>query len=656
VSGSLDFVARDSLRVIKVERSAEVSDDFWRKVRSEWGQSGSNPKRSIDVPVEVFFSRLGWLAPACKAHGVGVEFDEATISLIRVKREDRSALGEILRGDGLPTLGVLGILEESRFSRDLTDFQKDNVAKLLHLKNGANFSVPGAGKTTVSLAVYEAEKIRGSVEKLLVVAPLSAFEAWKEETKICLSPSPQLDVFDGGSVSPATEILVVNYQKLSSNYSQIADWVAADATMVILDEAHRMKRGRDGEWGSACLNLAFLAARRGVLTGTPAPQAPTDLVALFDFLWPTLAPKILPMEAVVGQPDERQLSALTASITPLFVRTTKDQLNLPPIITRLIKVPLEGLQREIYSSLRRQFSSMIGSQRQRVLFSEWGGVLMYLLEAATNPGLLPAGSSTHDPMEFRHPPVSLPEAFELQQLIGDYGLYETPAKFIKLAEMVRALRDEGRKVLIWSNFVRNLETLNRMLAGYNPAVIHGGVPFTSHGNNLNLTRQSVIDRFRFDPDCHVLLANPAALGEGVSLHQVCHDAIYLDRTFNAGQYLQSVDRIHRLGLQGGQETRVSFLVTDETIDLTVASRVETKAVNMAKILDDRGLATFALPDEEEVGFPIDSDAGDLAALFAPVLNLFGGPDNSEQLSGSCARLAMAVSPSTPLKSLSRNFP
>ena len=65
------------------------------------------------------------------------------------------------------------------------------------------------------------------------------------------------------------------------------------------------------------------------------------------------------------------------------------------------------------------------------------------------------------------------------------------------------------------------------------------------------TRESELGRFRSESDCLVLLANPAALGEGVSLHETCNDAIYLERTFNAGQYLQSLDRIHRLGLPPG---------------------------------------------------------------------------------------------------------
>jgi len=158
--------------------------------------------------------------------------------------------------------------------------------------------------------------------------------------------------------------------------------------------------------------------------------------------------------------------------------------------------------------------------------------------------------------------------------------------------------------------------LKRMLAAYSPAMVHGGIAYRSSPGQNNPSRQEEIDRFRNDPQCSVLLANPAALGEGVSLHKECHDAIYLDRTFNAGQYLQSVDRIHRLGLNENEETRITFLLTDETIDLAVARRVEKKASNMGKILDDHSLATFSLPDEEDIGDPLDSTSEDLVALFA----------------------------------------
>ncbi len=129
------------------------------------------------------------------------------------------------------------------------------------------------------------------------------------------------------------------------------------------------------------------------------------------------------------------------------------------------------------------------------------------------------------------------------------------------------------------------------------------------------TRESELARFRTDDACKVLLANPAAMSEGVSLHHDCHDAIYLDRTFNAGQYLQSIDRIHRLGLPAGQSTRISFLVSTGTIDEVVDDRIKEKAGRLGEMLDDPDISTMALPSDEDYGPAIDTH-DDLVALFA----------------------------------------
>ena len=293
----------------------------------------------------------------------------------------------------------------------------------------------------------------------------------------------------------------------------------------------------------------------------------------------------------------------------------------------MIPVPLDGLHKQIYDALRQQYSGLLSmSQYDRVHFGRWSDVIMYMLEAATNPALLPAGSSTDDPIEFRHPPLEIPPGSPLRQLIADYGQYETPAKFIQLASKVKELRDDGRKVLVWSNFVRNLEALERMLAVYNPALVHGGIPSEVAQPAALRPREGEIARFREDPECGLLLANPAAMSEGISLHQVCHDAIYLDRTFNAGQYLQSIDRIHRLGLPADTETTIYILLTLDTIDESVDSRVALKARNLGTMLDDPGIATMALPDDEDYGSPIDAgDDADIAALFA---HLRGAVDDS----------------------------
>jgi SNF2 family DNA or RNA helicase len=90
-----------------------------------------------------------------------------------------------------------------------------------------------------------------------------------------------------------------------------------------------------------------------------------------------------------------------------------------------------------------------------------------------------------------------------------------------------------------------------------------------------------------------MIANPAACGEGISLHKACHHAIYLDRTFNAAHYLQSVDRIHRLGLSQDEVTRIDILEAKDTIDSRVANRLKAKIDSMSLILNDPGLAALA---------------------------------------------------------------
>jgi len=81
-------------------------------------------------------------------------------------------------------------------------------------------------------------------------------------------------------VSSSCEILITNYHRLASDYDRIRHWVGAGLTHVVLDEAHRIKRGEDGVHGRAVIDLSFAAVRRDVLTGTPAPQGGADSFSL----------------------------------------------------------------------------------------------------------------------------------------------------------------------------------------------------------------------------------------------------------------------------------------------------------------------------------------------------------------------------------------
>jgi SNF2 family DNA or RNA helicase len=84
----------------------------------------------------------------------------------------------------------------------------------------------------------------------------------------------------------------------------------------------------------------------------------------------------------------------------------------------------------------------------------------------------------------------------------------------------------------------------------------------------------------------LLIANPAACAESISLHKACHDAIYLDRTFNCGQFIQSLDRIHRIGLEQNEIVNYHILLAKNTIDETIDDRLDTKHETMIRVLED----------------------------------------------------------------------
>lgn len=572
-------------------------------------------ERELRVPLDQFLSSRNWLGQALNSEGCDADLAPEVVALLERGDAERQEIARIMRAE-VPSIEVeevASLLEAGHFKRPLKSFQLRDLARILSLSHGANFSVPGAGKTTVAYATFAAERARNRVRRMLVVAPLSAFDAWLEEAGECIDPAPHVERFEL-RVPRGTEVLLVNYQRLAARYGQIAAWVQEQSCHVILDEAHRMKRGRNGEWGSACLRLAHLAVRRDILTGTPAPQHPSDFTALLDFVWPHQATKILPRGARQADPPPDVMADVSRRLQPLFARTKKDELGLDDPILKVEVVHMKPLQSEIYDALRTRMTRAIrASARERATFGEMGSVVMYMLEAATNPALL-ATAIGGQPSTTQWPPQAVPADSSLADRVLHYAEHEVPRKFEVLAALVAQNAADNRKTLIWSNFVANLRELGeRILAPYNPAVIHGSVPSGDYPDEV-VTRERELRRFRTDATCHVLIANPAAMSEGVSLHHECHDAVYVDRTFNAGQYLQSIDRIHRLGLAPGTDTRITFLVSAGTIDETVDDRVRVKAERLSEMLSDPNLVTMALPDEEAYGNWIDAD--DLDALFA----------------------------------------
>lgn len=192
---------------------------------------------------------------------------------------------------------------------------------------------------------------RGDVRRLLVVSPKAAYESWLQENAACFElPLP------GGVMEktpdPGAELLIVNYERLDRSLAALTSWLRTAPSMIILDEAHRMKLGTQGIYGSACMALGPLSRRRLILTGTPAPNGARDLENLLSFVWPGHGRRVV-ANAVNGG----DLAYASKMLRPLFTRTTKQELGLPPVETKVRRVDLSPLHREIYDALQGRFTA-----------------------------------------------------------------------------------------------------------------------------------------------------------------------------------------------------------------------------------------------------------------------------------------------------------
>ena len=529
-----------------------------------------------------------------------VQWSDELAELVKGNVEDANAvknqlgapeLGPAVRAEDVPSL--LG----DDWVADLRDFQTRDIAKLLSLRHGANFSVPGAGKTRVALAIYAAQRTAGTAKRLLVVCPKSAYESWQFETGVCFQYPLRTQILER-DLDQFAEVLIINYERLDRSLGLLATWLKAKPSMVILDEAHRMKLGVRGTYGAACMALGPLARRRLILTGTPAPNGVKDLESLMGFAWPGYGQRTV-ASAVAGG----DLSHASRVLRPLFARTTKLELGLPPMESKLRLVQMPPLHARIYDSL----VGKAAAHAERDDLASLGKTALRLLMAATSPALLLEGKSRYEPLEYQLPPLEIPQSDSLYALMQQLPRYELSPKYKETAAIVAENARRGRKTLVWTTFVRSLTTLHKLLAPFQPAIVYGGT--ADRGEELR--------RFQEDPDCLVLVSNPATLGEGISLHHVCHDAVYVDRDFVAGRFLQSLDRIHRLGLAPETETRVTVLAVQGTIDEVVELRLGQKLEFMGKILDDPTVQQLS-DLEEEPAVAGGLEASDVQALLSHV--------------------------------------
>jgi len=496
-------------------------------------------------------------------------------------------------------LGVFNRPSDYGIKRTLLPHQKKAVRHALTVGNAANFSVPGSGKTTTALSVYAVLRRQAVVDRLFVIGPASSFAPWENEFEKTFGRSSSSVRLVGTSHQrvrhlrnlEGVDLILCTYQMAYRERENLLHLLSTARYLLILDEAHHVKNINLGPWARTVLDLAPYAERRMILTGTPAPHALEDIWSQFTFLWPSqcLLGNRTQFEQRLALPGTA-VDRLKTDLKPFFVRTKKSDLKLPDpiaVLTRIPYIDIPPRQRVIIRLLEQrtieEAKSLGLHQADMSILRRWRKArTLRLLQAASNPALLSNTLADFD--EFG---ASMESDPALATLLRDYLKHELPVKVAFVAEKVRQLVGEGKKVLVWATFVNNLLLLEQLLKDLNPLKIYGAVPPYNEENDPNFeNRERNIAQFKTRTDRPVLLANPAACSESVSLHMVCHHAIYLERTFNCGQFLQSMDRIHRVGLPSRVHPYYHIPVLECAIEQLVDRRLKRRQQVLYRLLDD----------------------------------------------------------------------
>jgi len=331
---------------------------------------------------------------------------------------------------------------------------------------------------------------------------------------------------------------------------------------IVLDESQKIKNP-ESKTTKTLLSLRKLAAKRIIITGTPIANRPEDVWSQFFFLddgkllgddyYSFKRDFSLNLKGVQDMSSfETRLKMLRKAIGEVSIRRTKEILELPEKTYEDMPVGLSPLQRGIYETARKEMYYEISNVDGHKIEEEIDNYLVKLLrltQIASNPALL------------------------------DPGYDEEPCKFRQLDKIISDIIKSGEKTIIWTSFTGNVRALKIRYKEYGAQMLFG--------EQLIAQRNAIIKRFMEDDACKILVANPAAAKEGLTL-TAANSAIYVDRTFKMDDYLQSQDRIHRIGQT--KKCRIIKLIAERTVDEYTDEILEKK----------ESVARYALGDTDRI--------------------------------------------------------
>ena len=500
-------------------------------------------------------------------------------------------------------------LDNLSLKRNLANHQLRTLHHLYNSNSAAIFSVPGSGKTSVVLAFYEKLRLENKVDHIFIIGPVNSFVSWEREFLLNIDRNLDKKIL-GGRNTPEDrkifyetklkkELVMAHFSTIVNDLNYIKNFFKHNRFLLIIDEAHNIKK-IDGAWSNAALHLSEYVDYKVVLTGTPLPNDLRDIYNYLDFLYGEnfiFSKKDRSKIEVLLNKDKKQeaIDFVREKINPYYSRVTKKELNLSkPIFNKPVLIDMNPIEQEIYTAIQtkiRNYGKKSFLDNYEFIQKICKARIIRLKQAASYIKNL----DTVMTEDYLDTDEILIDDSHIKNLIFKYDELEKPAKLIRLISMVLNLKEQNKKVLIWSTHLKTIDLiLNSLKAeGVNIKKITGEV------NRDFEEKKNIMDQFNDqNSNLDALVALPQACSESISLHKACQNAIYYDLNYNAAEFLQSLDRIHRVGGSEIHPVYYSFLHYKKTVDVKVYEKIFQKADRQMQIIESENL-TFDLSDEDE---------------------------------------------------------
>ncbi|KAJ5638067.1 hypothetical protein N7490_007946 [Penicillium lividum] len=402
----------------------------------------------------------------------------------------------------------------------------------------------GLGKTVQVIGLFATLIQRHKCWPFLVVAPNSTVPNWRREIK---SWAPEIQVvtyfgsayarqmacehemFPKGGSRLSCHVVIASYESMIDDEAKRVLSRVRWAGLVV-DEGQRLKNDRSQLYERlASMKFDF----KVLLTGTPLQNNIRELFNLLQFLDP-IAHKAEALEEKFGELTSENIRALHKLINPYFLRRTKAEVLpfLPPMVQIIVPVSMSFVQKKLYKSilgknpmLIKAICSTNTSQLKKQEKHNLNNILMQLRKCLCHPFVYSG---------------------EIEEVTNDsiqdhQRLVQASGKFELLNLMLPKLHARGHRVLIFSQFLENLDLVEDFLTGLNLRYCR------LDGRLVARLKQQQIDKFNApDSPCFAFLLSTRSGGVGINL-ATADTVIIMDPDFNPKQDMQALSRAHRIG-------------------------------------------------------------------------------------------------------------